>query len=92
MRDTKGTEAAGQDNFFSSLQVRNNQLLCLKLSSSNVMFRLPLPVTSKHLAPVLNFIREQSADSLDLTEDNVIDIATLADFLDVQDITEECCE
>ena len=56
------------------------------------MFRLPLPVTSKHLAPVLNFIHEQTGDSLELTEDNVIDVAVLADFLDVQDITEECSE
>ena len=52
--------------------------------------RLPFPVTSKHLASVLNFIHEQSTDSLCLTEDNVIDVAVLADFLDVQDVTEEC--
>ena len=56
------------------------------------MFRLPLPVTSKHLAPVLNFIQEQTGDSLDLTEENVIDVAMLADFLDVADVVEECCE
>ena len=52
----------------------------------------PLPVTSKHLAPVLNFIQEQTGDSLDLTEENVIDVAMLADFLDVADVVEECCE
>ena len=56
------------------------------------MFRLPLPVTSKLLAPVLNFIQEQTADSLELTEENVIDVTMLADFLDVADVVEECCE
>ena len=49
-------------------------------------------MTSRHLAPVLSFVHEQTGDSLDLTEDNVVDVAMLADFLDVQDIIEECSE
>ena len=82
----------GKTTSFPVYRLIQTKHICLKQCSLNTLFRLPLPVTSKLLAPVLNFIQEQTADSLELTEENVIDVTMLADFLDVADVVEECCE
>ena len=47
---------------------------------------------SHKVAQVLNFLEDQSLESLELTVENVGDLVVLADFLDIQDIVDECSE
>lgn len=61
-------------------------------TSTFPVYKLPQPLTGPCLRSILDFLTEQTVESLDLTEDTVADLATQADFLDLTDIVEECSE
>ena len=41
---------------------------------------------------MLSYLEDQTSESLELTVDNVSDLVVLADFLDIQDIVDECSD
>lgn len=54
------------------------------------VYRVPGCISSGDLSRILRYIEEQNPQLLRLSDDNAVIMAAEADFLDIEDVREEC--